>query len=93
MSVTQIIYRIDKVIRDTHKPRQTKIETLQNLAMTCWGKVIPEDGTETFKKLESDEIQKRWSMVRNIVKKYKTKDQILYVLDWPASGGNFYWIK
>jgi len=61
--------------------------------MTCWGKVIPEDGTETFKKLESDEIQKRWSMVRNIVKKYKTKDQILYVLDWPASGGNFYWIK
>ena len=27
------------------------------------------------------------------VEKYETKDQILYVLDWPASSGNFHWVK
>ena len=48
---------------------------------------------ETFQKLESDEIQKRWAGVRDEIEKYKTKSEILYVLDWPASNGNFYWIK
>jgi hypothetical protein len=93
MSVPQIIHQIDEAIRDMHKPRQTKIESLQNLAMTCWSEVIPEYGTSTFNQLESDEIQKRWSTVRLEVEKYKTKKHILYVLDWPASGGNFYWVK
>ncbi len=93
MSIPQIIHQIDEVIRDTHKPRQTKIESLQNLAMTCWNEVIPDYSTATSKKLESDEIQKRWANVRNEVEKYETKAQILYVLDWPASSGNFYWVK
>ena len=93
MSVMKIIRRIDAVIRDTKKPRQTKIDDLQKLAQTCWQEVIPESCTSPLKKLESDEIQKRWSMVRDEVKKYKTRDQILSVLDWPASGGNFYWVK
>jgi hypothetical protein len=93
MPVTQIISRINEVIGDTHKPRQTKIKLLQNLAQTCWRELIPEYGAELFQKIESDEIQNRWSMVREEVEKYKTRDLILYVLDWPASGGNFYWIK
>ena len=93
MLVTQIIRRIDEAIKDTKKPRQAKIEILQDLALICWREVIPEYGTLTFKKLESGEIQKRWSEVHGEVEKYKTKDQILYVLDWPGSGGNFYWVK
>ena len=93
MSVTQIIHRIDEVIKESREPRQTKVEILQHLALTCWREVIPEYGAEAFKRLESDEIRRRWSVVRHEVEKYKTKDQILYVLDWPASGGNFYWIK
>ncbi len=93
MSVPQLIHQIDEVIRDKHKSRQTKIENLQNLAMTCWHEVVPEYGTKTYKKLKGDDIQKRWSTVRDEVEKYETKDQILYVLDWPASSGNFYWVK
>jgi hypothetical protein len=93
MSVTQIIRRIDEVIKEPQKPRQTKVEILQHLALTCWREVIPEYGAEGFKRLESDEIRRRWSVVRHEVEKYQTKDQILSVLDWPASGGNFYWIK
>ena len=90
----QIIHQIDKVIRDTHTSREKKIETLQNLAMTCWQEVVPEYGNpETSQNLESAEIQKRWAEVRDEVEKYKTKSQILYVLDWPASNGNFYWVK
>ena len=92
-SVSQIIHQIDEIIRDVYKPRGTKIESLKNLAMTCWNEVIPEYGTDTFQKLKSDEIQKRWSTVRIEVEKYETKDQILYVLDWPASSGNFHWVK
>ena len=94
MSLPQIIHRIDEVIRDTYTSREKKIETLQNLAMTCWQEVVPECGnSETFPDLESTEIQKRWARVRDEVGKYETKSQILYVLDWPASNGNFYWVK
>lgn len=94
MSVPQIIHQIDEVIRDIHMLREKKIESLQNLAMTCWQEVVPEYGNpETSQTLESAEIQKRWARVRDEVEKYKTKSQILYVLDWPASNGNFYWVK
>lgn len=94
MSVPQIIHQIDEVIRDTHTSREKKIENLQNLAMTCWQEVVPECGnSETSQNLESVEIQKRWARVRDEVEKYETKSQILYVLDWPASNGNFYWVK
>ena len=75
------------------KPRDIKIERMKSLAMRCWDKVIPEHGTERFKKLKSAEIQDRWSTVRNEVEKYDTKDQILNVLDWPASSGNFHWVN
>ena len=93
MSVPQIIHQIDEVIRDTHVSEK-KIENLQNLAMTCWPEVVPEYGNpEASQKLESDEIQKRWARVRDEVEKYKTKSQILYVLDWSASNSNFYWVK
>ena len=94
MSVPQVIHQIDEVIRDIHMLREKKIESLQNLAMTCWQEVVPEYGNpETSQTLESAEIQKRWARVRDEVEKYKTKSQILYVLDWPASNGNFYWVK
>ena len=94
MSVPQIIHQIDEVIRDTHTSREKKVENLQNLAMTCWQEVIPEyENPETFNKLETDEVQKRWASVRDEVEKYETKSQILYVLDWPASSGDFHWIK
>ena len=93
-SVPKIIHQIDKVIRDTSTSREEKIENLQNLAMTCWQEVVPEYGSpETFQTLEPAEIQKRWTEVRDEVEKYEAKSQILYVLDWPASSGDFYWIK
>ena len=94
MSVPQIICEIDEVIRDTHIPREKKIENLQNLAMTCWQEVIPEyENPKTFNKLKTNEIQRRWASVRSEVEKYETKSKILYVLDWPASSGDFYWVK
>ena len=94
MLVLQIIYQIDKTIRDTHTTREKKIENLQNLAMTYWQEVVPEyENPETSQNLESVEIQKRWASVRDEVEKYETKSQILYVLDWPASNGDFYWVK
>ena len=94
MSVPQIIHQIDEVIRDIHMLREKKIESLQNLAMTCWQEVVPEYGNpETSQTLESAEIQKRWARVRDEVEQNETKSRILYVLDWPASNGNFYWVK
>lgn len=94
MSVPQIIHRMDDMIRDTQTSRKKKIENLQNLAMTCWQEVVPEYGNpETYQNLESAEVQKRWAKVRDEVEKYETKSQILYALDWPASNGNFYWVK
>ncbi len=94
MSVPQIIHQIDEAIRDTYTSRKEKIKNLQNLAMTCWQEVVPEYGSpETFQNLEPAEIQKRWTEVRDEVEKYEAKSQILYVLDWPASSGNFYWVK
>ena len=94
MSVKHIIRKIDEVIRSTDTPREKKIESLQNLAITCWQEVIPEYSTPSvFEKLDSDEIQARWENVRGDIEKYQTKSQILYVLDWPASSGNFYWVK
>ena len=94
MSVPQIIYRIDEIIRDKGMPREKKIKNLQNLAATCWQEIVPEyESPEIFHKLESAEIQERWASVRDEVEKYKTKSEILYVLDWPASNGSFYWVK
>ncbi len=94
MSVPQIIHQIDEVIRDTHTSREKKIENLQNLAITCWREVVPEYGNpETSQNLKTTEVQKRWVRVHNEVEKYETKSQILYVLDWPASNGDFYWVK
>lgn len=86
--------QIDEAIRDKHMPREEKIKNLQNLATTCWQEVVPEyENPKTFQKLESAEIQKRWTGVRDDVEQYETKSEILYVLDWPASNGNFYWVK
>ena len=48
---------------------------------------------ETSQNLGSAEIQKRWARLRDEVEKYETKSHILYVLDWPASNGNFYWVE
>ena len=94
MSIAQIICQIDEAIRDKHAPREKKIKNLQNLAATCWQKVVPEyENPETFQKLESAEIQRRWASVRDEVEQYETKSEILYVLDWPASNGDFYWVK
>ena len=94
MSEPKIICQIDETIRDKHTPREKKIKNLQNLATTCWQKVVPEyKNPETFQKLESAEVQKCWASVRDEVEKYETKSEILYVLDWPASNGNFYWVK
>lgn len=94
MSIAQIICQVDEAIRDKHMPREKKIKSLQNLATTCWQEVVPEyENPETFQKLKSAEIQKRWASVRDEVEQYKTKSEILYVLDWPASNGNFYWVK
>ena len=94
MSVKHIIHKIDEVIQNTDTPREKKIQSLQNLAVTCWQEVIPEySNPSVFKNLSSDEIQTRWANVRDYVEKYETKVQILYVLDWPASSGNFYWVK
>ena len=94
MPVPQLIYQIDEVIRVSHTCREKKIENLQNLAMTCWQEVVPEyENPETFQNLESAEIQQRWDEVHDEVEKYETKSQILYVLDWPASNGDFYWVK
>ena len=94
VSISQIISQIDEVLRDKHMPREKKIKNLQNLATTCWQEVIPEyKNPEIFQKPESVEIQERWASVRAEVEKYETKSEILYVLDWPASNGNFYWVK
>ncbi len=94
MSVKHTIRKIDEVIRNMDTPREKKIESLQNLAMICWQEIIPEySNPRVFKNLDSDEIQARWAAVRDHVEKYETKTQILYVLDWPASSGNFYWVK
>ncbi|MDE0552752.1 MAG: hypothetical protein OXI24_00930 [Candidatus Poribacteria bacterium] len=94
MSIAQIICQIDETIRDKHTPREKKIKNLQNLATTCWQEVVPEaKNPETFQKLEPAEIHNRWASVRGEVEQYKTKSEILYVLDWPASNGNFYWVK
>ena len=92
--VSQIIHQIDELIRDTRTSREKKIESLQNLAMTCWQEVVSEYGDPvTSRNLESAEVQKHWAKVRDEVEKYETKSQILYVLDWPASSGDFYWVK
>ena len=94
MSISQIICQIDEAIRDNRLPREKKIKSLKDLATTCWQEVVPEyESPETFQKLEFTEIQERWAGVRDEVGKYKTKSEILYVLDWPASNGNFYWVK
>lgn len=94
VSLSQIICQIDEAIRDKHTPRDKKIKNLQNLAKICWQEVVPEyENPETFQKLKSAEIQKRWTSVRDKVEQYETKSEILYVLDWPASNGNFYWVK
>ena len=92
-SVSKIIRQIDETIRDAQPSRDAKIERLKNLATACWNEVIPEYGTEGFKNLKSDDMRKRWSTVCNEVEKYDSRDRILYVLDWPASGGNCYWVE
>ena len=84
MSVKHIICKIDEIIRNTDTPREQKIESLQNLALTCWQEVVPEYSAPRVL---------RWANVREYVEAYQTKAQILYVLDWPASSGNFYWVK
>ena len=94
MAISQMIYQIDAVIRNRHMPREKKIKNLQSLAMCCWQEVVPEfTNPDAYQKLESVEIQKRWASVRGDVEKYETRSEILYVLDWPATNGNFYWVK
>ena len=94
MSIEHIIHQIDKVIRDTNTPRQEKIESLKQLAITCWREVAPElENAEILRNIDADKLTARWAKINDKISNYETKGQILYVLEWPASGGNFYWIK
>ena len=65
-SVSTIIRQIDETIRDAQPSRDAKIERLKNPAAACWNAAIPEYGTERFKRLESDEMRKRWATVRSV---------------------------
>lgn len=94
MSIEHIIHQIDEVIRDTNIPRLKKIESLKHLAITCWREVAPElENAEVLQNIDSDKLNARWAKIHDRISNYETKVQILYVLEWPASGGNFYWIK
>ena len=43
MSVPQIIWEINEMIRDTHASREKKKSKIyKNLAMRCWQEVVPE---------------------------------------------------
>ena len=55
-----------------HRTREKKVQSLQNLAVTCWQEVVPEySNPSVFKNLGSDEIQARWVNVRDYVEKIR----------------------
>jgi hypothetical protein len=95
MSPTEIVRGIDETIRDPRLPREKKIELLENLAVAYWKEVFPEYDTLAFENLAGDEMAIRWAKTRKEsgVDHYAQREHILYVLDWPASEGIFYWVK
>jgi hypothetical protein len=93
MSVAAIIRRIDEVIRDPEMTPPVKIQHLQELARACWREVVPEGEAAGGTMAGGSGTKDRWAAVRREVERYDNKAQILYVLDWPASGGDFRWVK
>jgi len=95
MSAAEIVCRIHDTIRDVNLPRAKKIAILENLAVTYWKEVFPEYKTPAFDDISADDMATRWTEIRaeSGLDRYENREQILYVLDWPASGGNFYWVE
>jgi hypothetical protein len=83
------VREIDAVLRDPALARDRKIRALQELARRCWEEVFPEGWTNVSPEMRSE----RWANLRSEIEGYADCDQILAVLDWPASGGNFHWLK
>jgi len=90
-----VIEEINKTINDISVDRIIKIEKLKQLACIYWKIVFPEYGTDSYQLLSLEEKMLRWETARqkDLIDKYPNKEYIFYVLDWPASGGNFYWVK
>ncbi len=91
--VGRIIQQIEFTIENSKIGREEKIECLKILSERCWEKVFPELNTSEFDKLSSQEKSKRWKKVAEQVLLHNYSEHIFYVLDWPASGGNFFWVK
>ncbi|MEW6733827.1 MAG: hypothetical protein AB1489_21050 [Acidobacteriota bacterium] len=94
MSLSNIVKKIDEIITDQNISRNEKISVLKSLAENYWKEVFPEYGTDAFEQITDQEMKNRWEKARleDNVDRYDNRNQIIYVLDWPGTGGNFPWL-
>lgn len=92
--LADIVQDIDDTIQGNTSTTEQKIVTLQKLADDFWKEVFPEYETEKFRELTDEEMEVRWAKVRKakLVDCYANKDNIMYVIDWPSTNGNFHWL-
>lgn len=97
MVADELIGKIEAVICDVSVPREARVRQLKKLADECWNSVFPERGSEAYENLGSEEESRRWKefweRVKPRVERSHRRKEIMYVLDWPASGGTFEWVK
>ena len=91
MVLQESIRQINKLICEIHQYRNERIALLEKLANEAWELIFPEDKENVL--LKSSERKKRWQAVESQIEEFECKEEIQKVLQWPASGGNFYWLK
>ena len=95
MTTIDIVRRIDDVINDTGVDREAKIAHLKGLAEAYWKVVFSELHTPAYASLTDADRKARWERARREadIDSFKTCKKIFYVLDWPGTGGDFYWVR
>jgi hypothetical protein len=95
MITAELTTQIDDVIGNTSMAASEKVQLLKELARAYWRVVFPELDTPLFDRLTPEQQEERWRLVRarNELVGTKNPEEIKLVLDWPATGRPFHWLK
>lgn len=91
----KIVQRIDQVLKSNETDREERIKELKDLSRKWSFVLFPEYSRGEGDSLREGETLARWhdALKYSNLDAYELKEQIILVLEWTASGGNFYWLK
>ena len=83
-----ILQRISQILDDASLSRDRRDSLLAESGSEAWHALFPEGAD----RLSEDEVMRRWDETSMQLSAFPKREQILRILESPASGERFYWL-